>query len=120
MTNSGLQSSDTHFSLLYVDDEPDLLTLGRLFLERTGEFTVDTLPSAIKALESPVILSYDPIISDYPMPGMDGVEFLKAVRKQYGDIPFILFTGRGREEVVIEAIIKWPGSHLHGTWTNSQ
>jgi len=35
---------------------------------------------------------------------MDGIAFLKEVRKRYGDIPFILFTGRGREEVVIEAI----------------
>jgi len=35
---------------------------------------------------------------------MDGIAFLKAVRKQSGDLPFILFTGRGREEVVIEAI----------------
>jgi PAS domain S-box-containing protein len=38
------------------------------------------------------------------MPGMDGIAFLKEVRRRYGDIPFILFTGRGREEVVIEAI----------------
>ena len=35
---------------------------------------------------------------------MDGIEFLKAVRGRYGDIPFILFTGKGREEVVIAAI----------------
>ena len=38
------------------------------------------------------------------MPGKDGIEFLKQVRMEKGDIPFILFTGRGREEVVIEAI----------------
>ena len=35
---------------------------------------------------------------------MDGIEFLKKVRMDFKDIPFILFTGRGREEVVIEAI----------------
>ena len=38
------------------------------------------------------------------MPGMDGIELLKRVRKSFGNVPFILFTGRGREEVVIEAI----------------
>ena len=38
------------------------------------------------------------------MPVMDGIEFLKKVRMDFKDIPFILFTGRGREEVVIEAI----------------
>ena len=92
------------FSLLYVDDEQDLLTLGKTFLERTGEFKVDILTSAQEALNSPRIQLYDGIISDYQMPGMDGIAFLKTVREQFGDIPFILFTGRGREEVVIEAI----------------
>jgi len=48
--------------------------------------------------------AFDAVISDYQMPDMDGLEFLKLVRAGYGNIPFILFTGRGREEVVIEAI----------------
>ena len=38
------------------------------------------------------------------MPGMDGIQFLVEVRKRFGPIPFILFTGRGREEVVIQAL----------------
>jgi len=91
-------------SVLYVDDERDLLEIARLFLEKTGDFRVGTSTSAQEALDSLSILSYDAIIADYQMPGMDGIAFLKAVRQRYGDIPFILFTGRGREEVVIEAI----------------
>ena len=94
----------TMISVLYVDDEPDLLEVVRLYLERTGEFDVTTSTSAQKALSGPAIRSCDAIISDYQMPGMDGIMFLKAVREQFGDLPFILFTGRGREEVVIEAI----------------
>ncbi len=38
------------------------------------------------------------------MPGTDGIQFLIEVRKHFGKIPFILFTGKGREEVVIQAI----------------
>jgi len=91
-------------SALYVDDDPDLLELAQIFLERTGEFRIATSISPEKALINPAIRSYDAIISDYLMPGMDGIAFLKAVREQFGDIPFILFTGKGREEVVIEAI----------------
>jgi len=37
-------------SVLYVDDEPDLLEIGKVFLERTNEFTVTTAPSASIAL----------------------------------------------------------------------
>ncbi|AGB03330.1 response regulator [Methanoregula formicica] len=89
---------------LYVDDEPGLLEVARLFIEQSPEFIVETAESAQAALKSPAIASCDAIISDYQMPGMDGIAFLKAVREKYGDIPFILFTGRGREEVVIDAI----------------
>jgi PAS domain S-box-containing protein len=91
-------------ALLYVDDEPELLDLCKRFLEIDGEFSVFTASSANQGLETLSGGRFDAIISDYQMPGMDGIEFLKQVRSQKGDIPFILFTGRGREEVVIEAI----------------
>ena len=91
-------------SVLYVDDEAGLLEIAQLFLERDGEFTVTTVLSAKEALASSGIPAYDAIVADYQMPEMDGIALLKEVRRQYGDIPFILFTGRGREEVVIEAI----------------
>jgi PAS domain S-box-containing protein len=97
-------SMEEGIKVLYVDDEPDLLEIARLFLEQTGNFQVFTSTSAQGALGSTLIPSYDAIVADYQMPGMDGIAFLKEVRSRYGDIPFILFTGRGREEVVIEAI----------------
>jgi len=91
-------------SVLYVDDEPDLCELGQLFLEQSGEMKVDTCTSAREALASPGFPLYDAVISDYQMPEMDGIEFLRAVRAEHSDLPFILFTGRGREEIVIAAI----------------
>jgi PAS domain S-box-containing protein len=91
-------------AILYVDDEPDLLEIGKLFLERSGEFGVDIITSAPDALILMEAKAYDAIISDYQMPGMDGIEFLKEVRNSGNTIPFILFTGRGREEIVIQAL----------------
>ena len=90
--------------VLYVDDEPGLLAIAKLFLERRGAFSVDTLTSAKVALEQLDREPYDAIISDYQMPEMDGIQFLVEVRARLGPVPFILFTGRGREEVVIQAI----------------
>ncbi|NLV26917.1 MAG: response regulator [Methanomicrobiales archaeon] len=92
------------YTILYVDDEEVLLDLGKTFIEKTGEFKVHTISSAIQALDLPDILTYDAIVSAYQLPGMDGISFLKEIRKRDTEIPFILFTGRGREEVVIEAI----------------
>lgn len=92
-------------TVLYVDDEPDLLEISKVFLEKSGEYRVETRVSAKDGLVFLENQKIDAIISDYQMPLMDGIGFLKEVRKRYGnDIPFILFTGRGREEVVIEAI----------------
>ncbi|MCK9631205.1 MAG: response regulator [Methanoregula sp.] len=91
-------------SVLYVDDEPDLLYLGKRSMENSGDFSVTTCESASAAMDLLKTSHYDAIISDYQMPEMDGVEFLKNIRLHVGQIPFILFTGKGREDVMIEAI----------------
>ncbi len=90
--------------ILYVDDEPGLLEIGKLFLEKGGTFAVDTLTSAAVALEQVKTEQYDAIISDYQMPEMDGIKFLMQLKASGNTTPFIIFTGRGREEVVIEAL----------------
>ena len=67
---------------------------------------MQVIPST-NASEALELLSSEPIdaiVSDYEMPGMNGIEFLQAVREKETNIPFIIFTGRGREEVAIEAI----------------
>ena len=91
-------------SILYVDDEPTLLKLGKLFLEKSNNFMVDTATSAAEAINKLESRNYDGIISDYLMPDMDGIAFLRYVRTHYEYLPFILFTGRGREEVVMDAL----------------
>jgi len=95
---------ESPITVLYVDDEHQLLEIGKLFLEKFEHLHVDIAPSAKSAFEILESGSFDAIISDYQMPGMDGIQFLNNVRQNLGDIPFILFTGRGREEVVIQAI----------------
>ncbi|HII07370.1 MAG TPA: response regulator [Methanotrichaceae archaeon] len=92
--------------VLMVDDDPNILELTQIFLKRSGDILVDTTGSATEGLEKLKDKTdpYEVVISDYAMPEMDGIAFLKEVRNRKLDLPFILFTGKSREEVVIEAL----------------
>ena len=91
-------------SILYVDDEASLLEITQVYLERTGEFSVATTTSAQGAIRMLAAGAFDAVISDYQMPEMDGLALLKLLRSEKNNVPFILFTGKGREEVAIEAL----------------
>jgi len=90
-------------SVLYADDEAMLLDVTKLYLDRTGEFCVTTADSGSSALDLLASTQFDAVISDYQMPEMDGIELLKHVRAAFPNLPFIMFTGKGREEIAIEA-----------------
>ena len=91
--------------VLHVDDDPDFAETTAAFLEREDDrFVVETVSNAEAGLEALSALDPDCIISDYEMPGRDGIEFLKAVREAGVDVPFILYTGHGSEEIASEAI----------------
>lgn len=70
--------------ILYIDDDPVLLALGKDFLEEIGGFRVELQGSASGALGCIGTRKFDAIISDYQMPEMDGLEFLRRVRQDYG------------------------------------
>ena len=91
-------------SVLVVDDEPDLLDIARLYLEEQRGFRIECASSAKEALHNLQEKTYDLIVSDYMMPEMNGIEFLKKLRGKKNYIPFIIFTARGRAEIVIEAL----------------
>lgn len=90
-------------SVLYVEDESIMLEATRSHLERTGFFRVTPASSGRHALELLQASSFDVIVADYHMTGIDGIALLRQVRAVNTTIPFIIFTGKGREEVAIEA-----------------
>jgi len=90
--------------VLHVDDEPDFVDLAATYVERaTSRITVETATSPDDGLDR-LTDDIDCVISDYDMPRMNGIEFLEAVRVEYPDLPFILFTGKGSETVAGDAI----------------
>ena len=89
--------------VLHVDDELGLLKVAKQCLELQGPFHVDTACSVEEALSKLKEKEYDAVVSDYKMPGKDGLEFLEMLRKNGSTIPFVMFTGKGREEVAVKA-----------------
>ncbi len=101
MTNEG----DSAISVLLVDDEPNFADVVAKQLTMTGESLsvgVETDPDAAADLIDSG--AYDCVVSDYEMPGTNGLELLEAVRAEWPDLPFVLFTGKGSEEIASEAI----------------
>ena len=90
--------------VLHVDDDPVFLRVAKQCLEIEGRFQVDTALSVEKAKEKMKMEMYDAVVSDYVMPGKDGLNFLKELRDSGDDIPFVMLTGKGGEETAIKAL----------------
>jgi len=91
--------------VLHVDDEPAFAEMAAEFLERENDsFEVHTATDADAGIEFLAESAVDCVVSDYEMPGTNGVEFLRHIRAEHGDLPFVLFTGKGSEEVASEAV----------------
>ncbi|MCJ7423866.1 response regulator, partial [Candidatus Bathyarchaeota archaeon] len=73
--------------VLHVDDELGLLKVAKQCLELQGPFHVDTACSVEEALNKLKEQEYDAVVSDYQMPGKDGLEFLEMLRKNGNTIP---------------------------------
>jgi PAS domain S-box-containing protein len=91
--------------ILHIDDEPDFVDMAATFVEREDDrFDVEIATDLSEAFDRLNGQEFDCIVSDYDMPRQNGIEFLETVRDDYPDIPFILFTGKGSEEIASEAI----------------
>ena len=80
--------------ILIVDDDPDILDILRMELAENPAWKIDTVTSAIEALQILQKAKYDVIITDYMMPRMNGRDFLAAIRKQGFTANIILYSGR--------------------------
>lgn len=92
--------------VLFVDDETETLEVAEEFIEKSRDgISVETATSTEEGLELIEEKDYDAIVSDYLMPETNGLDFLEIIREEKEiDIPFIVFTGKGREDVAMEAL----------------
>lgn len=101
-------SSDSKegIEVLLIDDEEKFLNLAREYFEGESRIQLTTELSAVKGLELIEQGDFDAIVADYKMPEMDGLDLLKTLRSEGNSIPFIVLTGKGEEEVAMEALNK--------------
>jgi PAS domain S-box-containing protein len=89
--------------ILHVDNDASFLLYSKLNLEKVNKFEIDTVTSVDEAFNKLRTQHYDAVLSDYAMPFKTGLDFLKEVREQKNEVPFILFASRC-EEVAFKAL----------------
>ena len=94
----------SQLSVILVDAEPSFAEMAKGVLERLGQARVTTVASAQEAMTMMVDVPFDAVVSAYQMPDMNGIDFLKALRGRGNDVPFIMLTGKGSEDVAILAL----------------
>ena len=107
--------------VLHVDDDPEFAEMVATFLEREDDrFDISTATSADEGLTRLSAHEFDCVVSDYEMPGQNGIEFLETVREAYPALPFILYTGKGSEDIASDAISAGVTDYLNKQTGTSQ
>jgi CheY-like chemotaxis protein len=85
-------STDPRPLVLCVDDDPTILDLEKMALEREG-YRVLTANNGREALKTFMEEPVKAVVLDYDMPGMNGTDVAKVMKRLDPDIPKVLFTG---------------------------
>ncbi|MFW9995924.1 MAG: response regulator [Candidatus Odinarchaeota archaeon] len=100
-------------SILHVDDESAFLEMVRRFLEKIdSKLSVSIISSPEQALKLLEEKKFDLIISDFDMPGLNGLDFLKKLRRDGHNVPFLMLTGKGTEEIQLQARISGVAKYM--------
>ncbi|WP_281195005.1 PAS domain-containing protein [Halorubrum sp. F4] len=91
--------------VLHVDDDPSVLDLTEAYLDRElASVSVTGVTGPEAGLDRLDAGSFDCVVSDYDMPGTDGLAFFEALREDHPTVPFVLYTGKGSEEIASRAL----------------
>jgi CheY-like chemotaxis protein/anti-sigma regulatory factor (Ser/Thr protein kinase) len=95
-----------------VDDSAvDRRLVGGL-LSRFADWGVEYAAQGLEALEKMALGLPDLVLTDLVMPAMDGLELVSAVKSRYPQVPVILMTSRGSEEIAVQALQQGAASYV--------
>jgi DNA-binding NtrC family response regulator len=90
--------------ILIVDNEPDMLQLLKRSLQPELACDIQTAPSGEAALRVLAVQRIDLVLADIKMPGMDGLELLDLIKRQFPDLTVMMMTAHGHIEMPVEAM----------------
>ena len=91
--------------IVHLDDDINFAEMVTEFLKREDDrFETETTDNTSDCLDFLANSTFDCVICDYDMCNQNGIEFFKTLREDHPDVPFILYTGKGSEEVASDAI----------------
>jgi len=102
---------ETTGSILLVDDEINTLKVLSAILKKNG-YEVATARTAEEALDRSSKSSFDAVVTDYRLPGMDGLRFISVLRTNMPDVPVVMLTAFGTIENAVEAMKKGAFSYI--------
>ena len=92
-------------NILYIYNNCDYAETIKTFIEQENDqLKIETASSVSDGLNQLADTNFTAVVCDYNMSEQNGIEVLKTVRKDYPDLPFILCTGKGSEDVASDAI----------------
>lgn len=103
--------TDLPLDILVVDDQPDVVDVIRAGLEERGH-TVRCAATGEEGLERASVESYDVIVLDVMLPGIDGFEVARQIRDRGVTTPILMLTGRDRETDVVQGLAEGADAYL--------
>lgn len=102
----------TPYRILIIEDDPDDIELILLGFSKHDEFFVDIATTGEEGLEKIPKIRYDLVSVDFALPGISGLDVLEEIRKADSDVPVVMVTGRGTEELQVVAFEKFATSYV--------
>jgi DNA-binding NtrC family response regulator len=118
-TGSSIANLETAHRILIIDDEAGIRESLETLLSLEG-YSIETANDGEAGLNAIGQRSYDLVLLDLALPGMNGIEVLGQIRERYSDLPVIMITAFGTVTNVVDAIRAGAQNFVQKPWDNEK